>query len=609
MNEPRADEHRFQVDLRGILAILSDHLYSGPQVYLRELLQNAVDAIHARRQEEPSITGEIILEVIESKNGTPTLTFEDNGVGLTESDIHQFLATIGQSSKRGDLIGRRDDYLGQFGIGLLSCFMVSDEIVVISTSIIDGEKTCEWRGKADGTYNVRVLNKRLTPGTQVFLHPKPRMAEFLKPEKVLSLARKYGEFLPYPIIVRTSHESVRINRTPPWESAERDSDSPDAPSLLQIGREEFGTEFLDAFSLRSEIGQVRGIAFVLPYSSGLIEQRADRVYLKGILCTEKSNDLLPKWAFFVKCIFNVRDLSPTASRESFHESEKLELAKESLGQSLRDALVSLATTNDERLQQLVSLHQVAIKGLALEDEECIRLFGDWLPFITSMGPMCLAEIRQRTNVIYFAVTVEQFQQIAPIAAAQSLLLVNAGYIYDQQVLERLPLAFPLLTVVKLTPELLCREFREIAPHERAFWGEFNNVAQLALEPYDCGAELREFYPAELPALFTTNSSANFLRSVQQTQDVSDSFWSDVLEQVGMDSKSSATTRLIFNANNRLIHKIAENKKPHLQKHCVELLYAQSLLMGHYPLREKELKLLNDGILKLLDWSTDNYSGT
>src|SRR5581483_4790075 len=114
-------ENRFQVNLKGIITLLSDNLYSGPRVYVRELLQNAVDAIHARTIAEPGFAGgRIEIEVNDGE--VPTVVVQDNGVGLSEDEVHQFLATIGESSKRDDLGKARTDFIGQFGIGLLSCF-------------------------------------------------------------------------------------------------------------------------------------------------------------------------------------------------------------------------------------------------------------------------------------------------------------------------------------------------------------------------------------------------------------------------------------------------------------------------------------------------------
>ncbi len=95
----------FQVDLRGIVDLLSHHLYGSPQVYVRELLQNAVDAITAVRHADPDASGEVVIESADV-TGDGTLRISDNGIGLTEAQVHELLATIGRSSKRDDLGSR-----------------------------------------------------------------------------------------------------------------------------------------------------------------------------------------------------------------------------------------------------------------------------------------------------------------------------------------------------------------------------------------------------------------------------------------------------------------------------------------------------------------------
>ena len=151
------EDFRFKVNLGGMIEILSDHLYSSPDVYIRELLQNGADAITGRgKLQGAAVEGEVTLEVTEGRQ----LIFTDNGQGLTEEEIHQFLAIIGESSKREledkDL---RTDYIGRFGIGLLSCFMVSDEICMVTKSCrSEDAPVLEWNGKPDGTYTIQRLD-------------------------------------------------------------------------------------------------------------------------------------------------------------------------------------------------------------------------------------------------------------------------------------------------------------------------------------------------------------------------------------------------------------------------------------------------------------------
>src|SRR5918997_192685 len=137
------NRNTFQVDLRGVVDLLSHHLYASPRVYVRELLQNAVDAITARRAVRPDAPARVVIEPPEV-TGDGTLRIHDTGIGLTEEQVHELLATIGRSGKRDELGFARHDFLGQFGIGLLSCFMVADEIRVCKRA--DCGQTVRWTG-------------------------------------------------------------------------------------------------------------------------------------------------------------------------------------------------------------------------------------------------------------------------------------------------------------------------------------------------------------------------------------------------------------------------------------------------------------------------------
>src|SRR3954462_14245248 len=216
--------HTFQVDLRGLVDLLSHHLYSSPKVYLRELLQNAVDAITARRAEQPGAPARVRLyaDAPADSRGGAALRVEDTGVGLTEADVHSLLATIGRSSKRADPLADglqevRSDFLGPFGIGLLACFVVAERIRVVSRSARTPDAPpVEWTASDDGSYEVRTLppDARPEPGTTVHLVARAGAGEWLTPERVLRLARDFGSLLPYD--VRVGDEAV-TDLPAPWD--------------------------------------------------------------------------------------------------------------------------------------------------------------------------------------------------------------------------------------------------------------------------------------------------------------------------------------------------------------------------------------------------------
>ncbi|PHR91898.1 MAG: HSP90 family protein [Blastopirellula sp.] len=594
-------EHHFQVDLRGMIDLLSDHLYSGPQVYIRELLQNSVDAVTARKKIEPDYSASIRLEVIETDGSSPpTLVMTDDGIGLTEEEVHQFLSTIGKSTKRGI---DRSDFIGQFGIGLLSAFVVCEQVVVITRSVKPDSPSIEWKARNDGTYTVRILEHQGEPGTQVYLRCKPGCHEFFEPEFIVNTAKHFGAHLPIPITISVGEDRTLINDTPPWRY-EFASEQMQLERFLQYGEDVFGVRFLDAIPLSAPSGGVEGIAFVMPHSSSTATRRKHRVYLKNMLLSEDADNLLPDWAFFVKCVVNAKDLRPTAAREGFYEDQYLDATRDELGGCIRQYLVRLANEHRDRLNRIIDLHHLPIKGLAVEDDEFYEMFVNWLPFETSLGTMTLEEYRQNNEVVRYVSSRDQFRQVSSVAAAQDICLINGGYVYDDELLQKLPLVFPNQQIEKIDVSELTQEFTDITLEEREEVFDLIQVGNLVLQPYQCSVDVRKYEPANLPTLYTINEAGTFMRSIDQTKDMANDLWSGVLDSISESQVSIANAQLCLNYHNPLVRRLAGLKDRELLRRALEMLYVQALLLGHYPLKAAEMKLLSSGLLGLIEQAVD-----
>jgi molecular chaperone HtpG len=592
--------HRFQINLRGIIDLLSNHLYSRPEVFVRELLQNAVDAITARQQLTPGHPGEISLAVTTARGKPPTLEATDNGIGLTEEEIHRFLATIGETSKR-DAAGRaRGDFLGQFGIGLLSCFVVSDEIVVVTRSARETGPAVEWRGQVDGSYSVRTLDVDIAPGTQVYLTCRPGKEEIFRRDSIKDLAFNYGALLPYPIRVTGNRSSTIINQEgAPWRRSYA-GENARTRALLQFGKQAFGSAFLDAIPLHARAGNVDGVAFVLPHPANANARRGHRVYLRNMLLSDAADNLLPDWACFVRAIVNADDLRPTASRESFYEDERLEAARAELGNCLRDYLLRLVEQESNRFERFLAVHHLALKALAAQDDDCYRLFIDWLPFETTRGRQTLRSLREQNDVIRYVDDVAQFHQIEKVAAAQGFTLVNAGYVYEADLLARLPEICPEVKLQPIDSATLSRDFEELELAEQDQVHGFLQVAARVLGPFRCQAEVRKFQPAALPALFSTSAEARFFRSLEQSKETADPLFRGVLESLETGRGRAPHADLIFNYHNALIQKLSRLKTRKALIPAIEVLYVQALLLAHQPLTLRELGIFNKGLTGLID---------
>jgi molecular chaperone HtpG len=600
-------EYRFQVNLGGIIDLLSKHTYSSPQVFIRELLQNGADAIVARGHLEPGFQGEMKIELSHSDD-RPVLVFRDNGIGLTEEEVHLFLATIGQTSKRDEWFVNASDFIGQFGIGLLSCFVVSDDVIVRTRSAKENAKTIEWRGRADGTYTLTILDEAIDVGTEVRLHCKDGSKEYFEAETVRRLAHHYGSLLRFPIQFADGDATYQINDSrPPWEE-EFINPMFEREAYLAYGGDLFGMEFFDYVVLRSRVGDVSGVAYVLPFSPSLAMKKTHRVYLKNMLLSEQTEGLLPDWAFFVKCVVNAKDLRPTASREAFYEDETLAVTRAALGTQLRQYLLDLAENNPNQLRALIRLHFLSFKALAVDDDEFFGIFMKWLPFETNMGRTTLTEYIAEHNVLRFVADLDQFRQIAAIASAQSVCVINAGYTYDLQLVEKVRDVMPSVRLSEVNADSLLLSFKFLTVDEQSEVAEFLSLANDVLLPFECSVEIRSFHPSDLAALYNAGAAAMFKRSLDETKELVDGFWSSVLDDMASGIQLEGFARLCFNYSNPVVYKIAKMNDERILRYSIQLLYVQAVLLSHRPLNAKELALFNEALLGFMDHGADVFAG-
>ncbi|MDT0401379.1 HSP90 family protein [Streptomyces edwardsiae] len=596
---PAGTDRTFQVDLRGLVDLLSHHLYSSPRVYLRELLQNAVDALTARHTLEPDApAGSFGIRLY--ADGA-RVRVEDDGVGLTEADVHTFLATIGRSSKRAEKIAeQRADFIGQFGIGLLSCFLVADEIHVLSRSARTPDAPAvEWRGRGDGSYTVRVLpaTARPRPGTTVTLTPRSDAGEWTRPGQVHSLARHFGSLLRHPVTFDDGTGAACVNReTAPWA---RTYPTPGARSraLAAYGKEVFGFEPLDTIELDLPAVGLKGIACVLPETVPAGRRHGHRVHVKGMLLSEQAEEILPEWAFFVRCVVDAESLRPTASRESLYEDDTLAAVRDALAERLRAWIARAAASDPGLLHRFLQAHHLAVKSLAVHDDEILRMLLPWLPFETTDGHTTLDEFARTHRTVLVTSSVEEFRQVAAIASAAGLGVVNGGYTYDRELVHRLPEIRPEASVADLDPATLTAHLDPVDRETELAAAAYLAQARDALAVFDCDVALRTFQPASAPALLVDSREARHERTRSQlAREQEGGLWGDIL---GALRQEAPRAQLILNQLNPLVRTAVAIDEPELARTSAEALYGQAALLSRRPLRPAESSLINRSFLDLL----------
>ena len=324
-----------------------------------------------------------------------------------------------------------------------------------------------------------------------------------------------------------------------------------------------------------------------------------------MLLSETAEGLLPEWAFFVKCVVNAQTLRPTASREDFYEDEALATARDTLGQCLRDYLIGSSTDEPERLQQLIQLHHLSMKALAVQDDEFYRIIIDFLPFETSLGMMTIKEFRREHGTIRYVANHDQYRQIASVAAAQGDGVIDGGYVYDADLLERYGEIFPDVPVEAVDAAGYAQAFEELTLEEQDATFELVRHGRRGAAALPLQQRHQEIFAGRKCRRCTIPAARRFLRSVERSKEVANEMWAGVLGSLSNRSSAGVHAQLIFNLRNPLVGRLAHLKNADLLKRAVQMLYVQALLLGHHPLQAKELSLLTDGLSDLIDGCLKN----
>ncbi len=599
--ESNAGNYSFQVDLKGIIRLLSENLYSSEDVFLRELLQNGVDAIEARRGEEPGFAeGRIRIRYQQMENRQARLVFADNGIGLTREEIHTFLSVIGQSSKRGEM--RRESFIGQFGIGLLSCFLVADEIVVRSRSVHE-EQAYRWLGRSDGTYQVTEEPGGCEagedkPGTEVTLVLKGRTASRYSEERVLGLLKEYGFLIQVPVDFEGAGGVRRVNDSfVPWRQSFCSNEE-----ILRFGEQMFGEEFFGVVPVSGE--GLKGYAFISQRQTSAAAEGRHKIFLKDMLITEEGKELIPKWAFFTRCILNAENLTPMASREGFVSDHRLARARNEIEKCIFDYFVALSQYDVNKLKQLTMTHNVAIKSLAVENEQIYQLFFPFLTFVTSKGRLTGFQVTEAAKrmPVYYCTELDDYRRACPLVGNGNGVLINAGYIYDTKLLQLLKRYQRGIRVEVFDEASYGELLEEPTPAIKREMEPLMAKAGRALGTFHCGAVLKQFEPAEVPALYVPGGEG-FLDHALGEGGFSGFLEGFDLGEIGMmgNFESGYGTKLYINGGNPLIRRLAAVEDEELAVNMVQVLYVHAMLAGHYTLGEKETEVLNTGLIRLMEY--------
>ncbi|HEY1066875.1 MAG TPA: hypothetical protein VGE52_12220, partial [Pirellulales bacterium] len=383
----------FQVSIAGVIELMGTSLYSRVDTPLRELVQNAHDAIQRRRQKDLGYSGKIRVVQDPANN---LLHFHDDGIGLSAEDAEKYLGVLGIGVTgllrgRGQPAGANpqggDQLIGMFGIGLFSSFMLADKIVVESRRI-DVEEGVRW--EAGPTTEIEMSSlERDEVGSTITLHLKPEHSAFSqKPEIVEQALKQYADFLGAPIFLNDSPVRVNVIHTA-WFDA-----TPSADEVESALEAYFDETPLDVIPLRTEQPvSVAGSLYVTPQRTpGFSGEPTVAVTVRRMVISRSLQGLLPPWAMFLRGVLELNDCSPTTSREDLVRDRAFLLVQGFIEDSLHEHFEDLARRDRARFQAVVNWHRYSFCGAALTEQRLRNLLRSTYSFPTSHGPLTFEEV-------------------------------------------------------------------------------------------------------------------------------------------------------------------------------------------------------------------------
>jgi molecular chaperone HtpG len=393
----------FKVDIAGVIEIMGTSLYSHPNTPVRELLQNAHDAIMRRRARDLSYQGRIdVIQDSESR----TITFIDDGIGLSTKEAEDYLGTLGIGItgliKKGatdafDISmhsNKRDggNLIGQFGIGLFSAFMLADKIVVESLRY-EGEEAVRWEAGA-GTDIELSASTRTNVGTSVTLYLKPNYAVFADDAELLeSGIKQYADFLPIPI--HLNHASARSNLI----QAAWLEPTPDNDAVEEQIASYFGETPLDVISIAVEAPvAIKGALYVSPQRTpGFADDATIAVSVRRMVISRHIRELVPVWAPFLRGVLELPNCSPTSNREDLVRDAVFDSVCDSIADEIYDHFLELTLEQPHRWQSILHWHRYTFAGMAIHDEKLRMLLRSTYKFITSHGELTIEQVLKRSR--------------------------------------------------------------------------------------------------------------------------------------------------------------------------------------------------------------------
>lgn len=383
----------FKAESKRLLDMMINSIYTHKEIFLREIISNASDAIdklYFKSLTDTSVgmkKSDFAINIAIDKENR-TLTVSDNGIGMTEEDLENNLGTIANSGsfafKKDNDLGDDVDIIGQFGVGFYSTFMVAKEVTVV-TKAFGSDQAYKWTSDGIEGYTIEECDKPDGVGTTITLKLKDdtddeKYSTYLDQYQIQSLVKKYSDYIRFPIRMEVEHthyneegKEPEVHKaietlnsmTPIWKKNKSELKDEDYNNFYMEKFGDYEPPVAHIHSKNEGVATYDALLYIparapFDYYSKDYEKGL-QLYSSGVMIMEKCADLLPDWFSFVKGVVDSEDLSLNISRELLQQDRQLKIIAKNLEKSIKNELAKLLKNDREKYEKFYSVFGLQFK--------------------------------------------------------------------------------------------------------------------------------------------------------------------------------------------------------------------------------------------------------